>query len=68
MRSIVRSMWCPEVSRGFRLSEADGEIDSEIDRCPVVSRGVTLNEIDSEIEREIDTEIDVVPRGVPWCP
>eukprot|EP00959_Pyramimonas_sp_CCMP1952_P007212 151120-Pyramimonas_sp.AAC.1 len=61
-------MWCPEVSRGVPKSEIDSESDSEIDRCPVVSRGVPLSEIDTEIDSEIDSEIDVVFRGVPWCP
>ena len=46
-------MLCPEVSRGAPKSE----IDSEIDRRPVVS---PLGEIDSEI--------NVVSRGVLWCP
>ncbi len=52
------------VSCGVPLSEIDNaidnETDTEIERCPAVSRGVPLS--------EIDCEIDVVPRGVPWCP
>eukprot|EP00959_Pyramimonas_sp_CCMP1952_P168497 3520886-Pyramimonas_sp.AAC.1 len=61
-------MWCPKVSRGVPTSEIDSDIDREIDMCPVVSRGVPLSEIDSDIGREIDNEIDMVLRGVPWCP